>query len=72
MHSHHDHTEGAGSVSVLEDGSQPDMIAEARRVVAEDEQARMHACAEEISQVLAKHGMQLSVTPAQITIVPAE
>lgn len=63
MHSHHDHVEGAASAS--------DPVAEARRVVAQDEQARMQACAEEIQAVLAKHGMRLDVTPAQISIVPA-
>ena len=55
-------TEGAASAS--------DPLAEARRVVAADEQARMQACAEEIQAVLAKHGMRLDVSQPQITSVP--
>ncbi|MGW2895846.1 hypothetical protein ACWDAO_14795 [Streptomyces sp. NPDC001212] len=46
-------------------------MAEARRLVAEDEQQRMQACAAEVEQVLAKYGMRLDVTPAQITLVPS-
>ncbi|GAA2929947.1 hypothetical protein [Streptomyces enissocaesilis] len=49
----------------------PDPVAEARRLIALDEQARMQACAAEIEQVLARHGMRLDVTPAQISIAPA-
>ncbi|MFI2367317.1 hypothetical protein [Streptomyces sp. NPDC018833] len=50
---------------------EPDPLAEAYRLIAEREQERMQACADEIEQVLAKHGMRLDVTPAQISIVPA-
>jgi hypothetical protein len=49
-----------------------DSLAEARRLLAEDAEARMRACAAEIEQVLAKHGMRLDVTPPAITIVPAQ
>ncbi|MFK0151213.1 hypothetical protein ACIQVK_03910 [Streptomyces sp. NPDC090493] len=67
MHTSHDHGEGAASAS----GEPPvDPVAEARRLVAEDQAARMRACAEEIQAVLAKYGMQLDVTPPQISIVP--
>jgi hypothetical protein len=47
-----------------------DRLTEARRILAEDEDARMQSCAEEIQAVLAKHGMRLDVTPARITILP--
>lgn len=61
MHSHNPEiaTEGAATAS---------SVAEARRVLAEDTQARMQACAEEIQAVLAKHGMTLDVTPPQIVL----
>ena len=42
----------------------------ARALLAEEEKARMEACAAEIHQVLAKYGMRLEVTPAQIALVP--
>lgn len=45
-----------------------DPLAEARRLLAEDEGARMQACAAEIEQVLAKHGCRLEVTPARIVL----
>ncbi|MFF3891793.1 hypothetical protein ACFYY3_01035 [Streptomyces sp. NPDC001812] len=48
-----------------------DPLAEARRLIAEHEQARIQACAAEIEQVLTKYGMLLDVTPAQISIRPA-
>lgn len=48
-----------------------DPLADARALLAADEQARMQACAAELEQVLAKHGMRLEVTPAQINIVPS-
>ncbi|NWF25253.1 hypothetical protein HW130_03070 [Streptomyces sp. PKU-EA00015] len=47
-----------------------DPLAEARRLLIEDEQARMQACAAEIEKVLAKHGMRLEVPTPQISIVP--
>lgn len=50
---------------------QADPLAEARALIARDLQQRMEACAAEIEAVLAKHGMRLDVTPAQISIVPA-
>lgn len=49
---------------------EPDPLAEARQLLAEDQAARMRACADEIEQVLAKHGMRLEATPPQISIVP--
>ncbi|WP_328336750.1 hypothetical protein [Streptomyces violaceus] len=47
-----------------------DPVAEARRVLAEDQEKRAEACAAEIEDVLAKHGMRLQITQPQITIVP--
>lgn len=62
-------------MATLSPSQQPDPesdpLAEARRLVAEDEQQRMQACAAEVEQVLAKYGMRLDVTPAQITLVPS-
>lgn len=68
MHSHDpEHTpEGAPSA-----GAAPDPLLAARALIANDQQARMEACAAELQQVLNKHGMRLEVTPAQIAIVPA-
>lgn len=62
-------TEGAPSASAS--GRDTDPVADARRLIADHEQARMQACAQEIEAVLARHGMRLDVTPAQISIVPA-
>jgi hypothetical protein len=47
-----------------------DSLAEARRLLAEEAEARMRACAAEIEQVLAKYGCRLDVTQPQISIVP--
>ncbi|MEU2924206.1 hypothetical protein ABZ636_03965 [Streptomyces sp. NPDC007251] len=66
MHSNHTE-EGAPSASASE---QSDPLAEARALIAKDSQERMQACAAEIEEVLARHGMRLDVTPAQIAIVP--
>lgn len=67
MHSHDPDTElpGAPSASAVTD----EQLANARRLIAENEQDRMQACAAEIEQVLAKHGMHLQVTQPQISIV---
>jgi hypothetical protein len=65
MHSNHT-TEGAVSASA----AQVDPIAEARALIAKDSQERMTACAAEIEQVLAKHGMRLETAPVQIVLVP--
>jgi MarR-like DNA-binding transcriptional regulator SgrR of sgrS sRNA len=51
--------------------SQPDPLSEARRLLAEEEQARRQACAEEIHQVLAKYGFRLQITEPQIVLIPA-
>lgn len=68
MHAHgHQDVEGAPSASTAQDP-----LAEARRLLDEDEAARMQACAEDIQAVLAKHGMRLEVAPSQISIVPAQ
>lgn len=48
-----------------------DELAEARRLLAEDADARMKACSAEIEEVLARHGMRLQITQPQIAIVPA-
>lgn len=50
--------------------AQDSPLDEARRLLAEDAQQRMLACAAEIEQVLARHGMRLEVTTPQISIVP--
>ncbi|MFF1684599.1 hypothetical protein [Streptomyces sp. NPDC058254] len=68
MHAHgHQDVEGAASASTPEDP-----LTEARRLLDEDEAARMQACAEDLQAVLAKHGMRLEVAPSQISIVPAQ
>jgi hypothetical protein len=48
-----------------------DPIAEARRLVAEDEQRKTEECLAEIQAVLDKYGRKLQITQPQITIVPA-
>lgn len=64
MHTHHT-DEGAPSATTT-----ADPVAAARRVLAEDTRTRVEACAQEIAEVLAKHGMRLETTPAQITLAP--
>jgi hypothetical protein len=49
----------------------PDPLAEARRLLAEDQQRRLEACNAEIEQVLARHGMRLQISQPTVTIVPA-
>lgn len=49
-----------------------DPIAEARRLIAEDEQHRMQACLDEIEQILDKHGMRMTVVPARVTLTPKD
>jgi hypothetical protein len=45
-------------------------LAEARRLMADEQQRQDEACRAEIEQVLAKYGRKLVVTQPQITIVP--
>ena len=66
MHSNH-LTEGAPTASAA---MQADPVTEARRVLADDERARTEACAQEIADVLAKHGMRLETTVARVVLVP--
>ena len=47
-----------------------DQVAQARRLLAEHEERRMQACLAEISTVLDKYGMNLSLTPARIMLTP--
>ena len=74
MHTNHTPNEGASSASQAPaaEGDEPqvDPVAEARRLVAEDEAARMQACAAEIQEVLARYGMSLEVTPPRIVLTP--
>lgn len=49
---------------------QEDQLAEARRLLAEDQQRRAEACNAEIEAVLAKHGMRLQISQPQISIIP--
>lgn len=49
-----------------------DPVAAAQRVIAEFEQAQAQACATELEAVLTRYGMRLEVSPAQITLVPAD
>lgn len=46
-------------------------LAEARRILVIDQERREQVCLEEVTAVLRKHGMRMSVTPAQIVISPA-
>lgn len=68
MHSHNpdEVLEASPSASAPDDP-----LASARALLAAEERTRMEACAEELQLVLARHGMRLDVTPAQISIVPA-
>lgn len=62
-----------------EEGTQPTSAAApgqsdvdaARALLAQEEQARMQACAAEIQEVLAKYGLALEVPPPKIALVPA-
>lgn len=45
-----------------------DALAEARRVLDEHTKTRMQACADEVEQVLKRHGFRLEVTPASIVL----
>lgn len=47
-----------------------DPLAEARRVLAEDEERRMQECAAEIEAVLARHGFRMETTRPQIVLTP--
>ncbi|MER7053466.1 hypothetical protein [Streptomyces sp. NPDC000351] len=47
-----------------------DPVAEARRLVEEDEQRKTDACLAEIEALLAKYGRKLQITQPQITIAP--
>ena len=68
MHAHDHETPLPGAPSA---SAEEDPLAQARSLLAAEEQQRMQQCAGEIEQVLARYGMRLDVTPAQITIVPA-
>lgn len=68
MHSHHPKQPEEGTPSA---SAPKDPLAAARVLIAQEEQARMEACAAELQEVLAKHGMRLDVAPAQISIAPA-
>lgn len=48
-----------------------EQLAQARALLAAEEQRRMQACAEEIQAVLTRYGMCLDVTQPQISLVPA-
>jgi hypothetical protein len=67
---------GGGAVEQSLLSPQPDEetdpLAEARRLLAEDEQQRMQACAAEIETVLDKYGLRLIVTPARATLTAKE
>lgn len=67
MHSNH-LEEGSPSASAVEG----DALTAARQLLAEEQQQRMVACSQEISEVLARYGMQLEVTPSQVTLRPVE
>ena len=45
-------------------------LAEARRLMGEEQQRQDEACRAELEAVLAKYGRKLAVTQPQITIVP--
>lgn len=55
----------------MTDLQETDPLAAARALIEQDEQDRMGVCRDEIESVLARHGMRLTITPAQITITPA-
>lgn len=49
-----------------------DPVAEAQAVIAAYEQSQAQECARELEAVLTKYGLRLEVSPAQITLVPAD
>jgi hypothetical protein len=55
---------------VTDEPEQTNPLDDARRLIAEHEQQRTQACADEIQQVLAKHSMRLQITQPTIAIVP--
>lgn len=46
-------------------------VADARALLAEDEQRRMTACLAEIEDACARHGMSLDIEPARLVLRPA-
>jgi hypothetical protein len=51
---------------------EPDPIAAARALIAEDEQRRMTACLADIEAVLDRHGMTFDIVPARLTLAPKD
>lgn len=47
-------------------------LADARRLIEEDQQQRMQACLADIEAALDKHGMRLDLHPARAVLVPKE
>lgn len=75
MHTHHDHTEGAPSVSAAEPPTpvDPEELAAAQAVLdrhRESVQARVDACTAELQAVLDRHGMALQAGRPSISVVP--
>lgn len=76
MHVHNpdESAEGAPSASLAGDQvhapEREDPVAAARALLAQEEQARVAACAEEINQVLERYGLRLAVEPAHVSLVP--
>jgi hypothetical protein len=56
----------------LKNADEPDPIAAARALLAEDQRARMEKCAAAIEAVLARHGMRLEAAPPQIVLSPVD
>lgn len=54
------------------DGAPVDPVAEAKALLAQYEQSQAQDCAAELEAVLTRYGMRLEVSPAQITLVPAD
>ncbi|MFC8986036.1 hypothetical protein [Streptomyces sp. NPDC057115] len=66
-----DHNDGHYVIDCLDGELKVDPVAEARRLVAEDEQRKTQECLAEIEAVLAKYGRKLQISQPQITIIPA-
>lgn len=71
MHANHT-DEGAPTASAPDPEALAQRIAEAQQVLAEATQDRIDACAQELGEVLARHGMRLSVTQPTIILTPTD
>lgn len=67
MHQHE--TESAKASGVVDESSGTDHLSAAKDLLAEDERKRKQACAQEIVNVLDRHGFALHVLPPELVLV---